>query len=60
MVEKVWEKAMEGDMQAFKEITDRIDGKAVQPIAGDDDSPLRVELRIASILKHISGNTSDL
>lgn len=31
--------AAEGDQWALKELGDRIDGKAVQPIAGDDDSP---------------------
>lgn len=39
VAEKTWEMAEEGNLQAFKEITDRIDGKAVQPIAGDDDHP---------------------
>jgi hypothetical protein len=28
-----------GEQWAIKELGDRIDGKAVQPIAGDDDSP---------------------
>ena len=28
-----------GDQWALKELGDRIDGKAVQPIGGDDDSP---------------------
>lgn len=37
MAEKIWQKAEEGDLAAFKEITDRIDGKAVQPLVGDDD-----------------------
>jgi hypothetical protein len=39
MAEKVLEKAMEGDMQAVTFIADRIDGKAVQPIVGDDEHP---------------------
>ena len=39
VAEKTWEMAEEGNLQAFKEITDRIDGKAVQPIAGDDEHP---------------------
>lgn len=31
--------AEDGDVSAYKEINDRLDGKAVQPIAGDEDSP---------------------
>jgi hypothetical protein len=42
MAEKAWEKAADGDMVAFKEITDRIDGKAVQTLAGDPDNPINV------------------
>lgn len=44
--EKVWEKAIEGDLSAFKEIADRIDGKAVQPIGGDDETPLEIVHRV--------------
>ena len=32
--------AMTGDIQAIKEINDRIDGKATQTIAGDQENPL--------------------
>jgi hypothetical protein len=39
VAEKVLQKAEEGDMQAVSFLADRIDGKAVQPIAGDDDHP---------------------
>lgn len=39
IVGKWLDKAEDGDMQAIKEMTDRIDGKAVQPIVGDDDHP---------------------
>jgi hypothetical protein len=42
IAEKVLDKAEEGDMQAVNFIADRIDGKAVQPISGDDDSPIRI------------------
>lgn len=31
--------AIAGDLQMMKEIGDRLDGKAVQPIGGDDESP---------------------
>ena len=33
--EKMWQLAEEGDTKAYSIIADRIDGKAVQPIAGD-------------------------
>jgi hypothetical protein len=40
VAEKAWEMAEEGNLAAFKEIADRLDGKAVQPIVGgDDDQP---------------------
>lgn len=35
-------KAMEGDVSAIREIADRVDGKAVQVVAGDADNPLAV------------------
>lgn len=37
------DKAMAGDVQAIKEVADRIDGKVPQAVVGDDDSdPLRI------------------
>ena len=33
-------KAAEGDIQAIKEVFDRIDGKAKQILAGDPDNPI--------------------
>ena len=33
------EKAQGGDAQAFEKIADRVEGKATQPIAGDDEAP---------------------
>lgn len=35
--------ALDGDMAAIREIGDRLDGKAVQAIAGDPDNPLQIE-----------------
>jgi hypothetical protein len=32
--------AADGNLTAIKEICDRIDGKATQPVAGDKDNPL--------------------
>lgn len=40
IAEKLVQLAKEGDVSAIKELGDRIDGKAVQAIAGDDDNPL--------------------
>lgn len=37
-------KAESGDVQAIKEVADRLDGKAPQAIVGDDEhDPLRIE-----------------
>ena len=36
--EKLLDKAVEGDTQAFKEITDRIDGKPIQLVGGTGDN----------------------
>jgi hypothetical protein len=33
------EKALSGDVQAIREIADRIDGKVTQPVGGDKDAP---------------------
>ena len=42
-VRAIYTKATEGDVSAFKEIADRLDGKVTQPIGGDDESdPIRV------------------
>jgi hypothetical protein len=41
-------KAVEGDVTAIKEINDRMDGKAVQPIAGADaESPVKLVIEWA-------------
>lgn len=46
---KVVGMALEGDMQAIKEIGDRLDGKPVQAISGEGGGPLTVEIiRFAS------------
>lgn len=44
IAEKLVESALEGDMAAIKEIGDRLDGKAVQSIAGEPDAPLIIRL----------------
>lgn len=42
IAEALVEKATTGDVQAIKEVADRLDGKATQPIGGDDDNPLNI------------------
>lgn len=44
LADKLIEKALEGDVQALKEVGDRIDGKPTQVIAGDPDNPLGFEV----------------
>jgi hypothetical protein len=39
LAEKLWLRAMEGDVTAMKEVADRLDGRPPQAIVGDDDHP---------------------
>lgn len=50
---KLLEKAAEGDMQAIKELADRVDGKVAQAIVGgdEDDSPVNVVTKIVLVAK---------
>jgi hypothetical protein len=51
------DKAMNGDVQAIKEVADRLDGKVPQGISGDDENPLTMVHRIE---RHIvRSNTPD-
>ena len=56
IAEKLLEKAIEGDIQAMKEIGDRMDGKSEQrtTLAGDVDAPLFLD-RAADLLEKIRG-----
>lgn len=47
---KLVELAAEGDMQAIKEIGDRVDGKPAQAIIGDSESPLELVHRVERII----------
>lgn len=50
IAKKLISMALSGDIQAIKEIGDRLDGKAVQAISGEDGGPLVVEIvRFADI-----------
>lgn len=42
--EVLLDKAAEGDVMAFREFTDRTDGKAAQPITGADGGAIVVEV----------------
>jgi hypothetical protein len=48
IAEKLLDLAAEGDIAAMKEIGDRLDGKAVQGVAGLDGGPVEMVFRWAS------------
>lgn len=41
VADKLVDRAIEGDIQAIKEINDRIDGKVPQGVTGADDGPIK-------------------
>jgi len=43
-------KAMEGDVSAFKEIADRVDGKVPQAVQGDAEAPLVINRIVHEIV----------
>lgn len=47
--ENAWLRAAE-DNAAFKEIADRLDGKAVQPLSGDPNDPIQIIQRIERVI----------
>lgn len=49
-VAEAWWNAAEIDNQARNSLADRLDGKAVQPISGDEENPLRVVARIERVI----------
>jgi len=51
IADKLVELAIEGDMAAIKEINDRVDGKASQPLVGERDQPIQLMLNAREILK---------
>jgi hypothetical protein len=53
MVSAIIARAQEGDVPAFREIMDRVEGKAPQPVVGgdEDDAPIRLETIIRKIVE---------
>ena len=53
IAQSLLKKAEGGDIQAIKEVTDRLDGKAAQSltVAGDSDNPLQFEYIERRIVK---------
>lgn len=47
VVEKLVEKAEEGEIQAIREVFDRLEGKPAQAIVGDGDEPIEHVIRWA-------------
>lgn len=59
VAEKLIAKAQSGDMQAIKELADRVDGKAVQAIAGDDENPIRLIQKIELVSPDDDSSNTD-
>ena len=43
-------KAVGGDVQAIREVADRLDGKPTQIVAGDENAPLEIIQRIERVI----------
>lgn len=52
-------KAMDGDMQAIKELADRTDGKVPQAIAGDTENPVEFVHKIVREIVRPNVNPSN-
>jgi len=55
-IAEAWCARAESDQMAANALADRLDGKAMQPIGGDDDNPLTIVARIERV---IIDNTTD-
>lgn len=49
IAEALCRKAADGDVQAAKEIFDRVDGKATQPLSNEDGSPLLAGINVTFV-----------
>ena len=52
----LFDKALEGDVTAIKEVIDRVEGKVPQPIAGDPDNPLTITSVVHEIVRVEAAN----
>ena len=61
LCDKLIELALGGDSSAIREIFDRVEGKASQPIAGDEENPVIVEHAAARefIARRILGSAAE-
>lgn len=61
VLEALYKQAKTGDVSAIKEFNDRILGKSKQPITGgdEDDTPLRLDVDITSIVNKVYGPDAD-
>lgn len=50
IVHKLVDAAMDGKIDAIKEIFDRVEGKPTQAISGDDGGPLQIEQIVRKIV----------
>lgn len=50
LAEVLLNKALDGDMQAIKEVYDRVEGKPAQAVVGDEDNPLRLISEIRRVI----------
>ena len=58
IAEKLAAKAEEGDTAAIKEVFDRVDGKAAQPIGGDPENPMHMVHEIVRRIVRPGDNAS--
>lgn len=59
IAEQLVVKALEGDIQAIKEVADRLDGKPVQAIAGDAENPIEFVHTIKREIVRANSRNSD-
>ena len=60
LAEKLLIKCEEGEMAALKELGDRLEGKAVQSIAGEDGGPVIIEIVRYASTEQLTDNTEPL